>query len=72
MDSTKALVPTQSFVPLPTYVNHGGDRLELFLRQYTVEVAFTVHGEVESDGIYGPDGRESVNPAKAEFIDTYV
>jgi hypothetical protein len=35
-------------------------------------VAFTLHGEDESDGIYGPDGKESVNPAKAEFVDTYV
>ncbi len=72
MDSSKALVPTQRFVPLPTYMDHVGDRLELSLRQYTVEVAFTVHGEDESDGVYGPDGRESVNPAKAEFLDTYV
>jgi hypothetical protein len=72
MDSSKALVPTQRFVPLPTYVKHVGDRLELSLRQYDVEVAFTLHGEDESDGIYGPDGKESVNPAKAEFVDTYV
>ncbi len=72
MGISKALVPTQRFVPLPTYMDRVGDRLELSLREYTVEVAFTVHGEVESDGIYGPDGRESVNPAKAEFIDTYV
>ncbi len=72
MDSSKALVPVQSFVPSITGVGNCWDSPDRSVTQYRIEVAFTLDGVDEPNEIYGPDGRKFVNPTKAEIIDVYV
>lgn len=70
--TTKALVPAQSFSPVPKPAGTNAVSYDLYPREYRDHVVFAVCVPVESDGNYGPDGRKLINPDYAKFINIYA
>ena len=72
ISNTSALVPANSFIPVPKPTKLDAVFYDLYPRHYRDQVVFTICVQDESDGNYGPDGRKLINPKYEEFIDIYV
>ncbi|NQT70553.1 MAG: hypothetical protein HQ552_13375 [Desulfobacteraceae bacterium] len=70
--TTKALVPTQNFVPLHESAKKVAVCLDLYPRRYRNQIIFAMRAADELDGKYGNNGRKLVNPKLAEFVDIYI
>jgi hypothetical protein len=72
ISTAKALVPAKSFIPVPKPTNLDVVFYDLYPRQYRDQVVFTICVPDESDGNYGSNGRQLINPKYAEFINIYA
>jgi hypothetical protein len=72
ISSVKALVPSNSFLPVPKPTNLDAVFYDLYPRHYQDQVVFTICVQDESDGNYGPDGRKLINSKHEPFIDIYA
>ena len=70
--TTKALVPTQNFIPLHESAKKVAVCLDLYPRRYRNQIVFAMRAADDLDGKYGNNGRKLVNPKLAEFVDIYI
>jgi len=70
--TTKALVPTQKFIPLHKIAKKVAVCLDLYPQRYQNQIVFAMRAADELDGKYGNNGRKLVNPKLAEFVDIYI
>ena len=72
INTTKALVSTQNFIPLHASAKKAVVCIDLYPQRYRNQVVFAMRAADELDGKYGNNGRKLVNPKTAEFIDIYA
>ena len=72
ISNTRALVPINSFIPVPKPTKLDAVSYDLYPRQYRDQVVFAICVPDESDGNYGPDGRKLIHPKHEKFIDIYA
>jgi hypothetical protein len=70
--NTRALVPVNRFIPVPKPTKLDAVSYDLYPRQYRDQVIFAICVPDESDGNYGPDGRQLISPKYEKFINIYA
>ncbi len=70
---TDALMPVNSFLPVPLGVNNrAGEEFRYVPDRSRVPVVFEVYSPDDSSGLYGSDGEEIIMQKTGKFISCYV
>jgi len=72
MLATDALIPINSFLPVPTRADGLGVELRYPPARSQAPVAFEVYSPDDSSGVYGPDGEEIIIEKAGQFINCYA